>query len=77
MIIKTLKFIEEQIGLKLELCDYFTGVQVSGEKKYFNVILNDRTSESQDYVKLVKLSKKRNNNLSVEPNGLKRVAIYF
>lgn len=75
MITETLNFIEEQIGLKLGLCDYFTGIELSGEKKYFNVLLSERTSESKDYVKLIKLSKK--SHLNVEPNGLKRVAIFF
>jgi hypothetical protein len=76
MITNILSEIKEQIGLDLNLCDYFTGVIDTNRGKYFNVILNERTSDSQDYVKLERYSEKFK-TISVEPNGLKRVAIFF
>lgn len=75
MITETLKYIKEQIGLELKLCDYFTGIKETGDEKYFNIILPQRTSESVDFDKLLKLANKYN-TIRVEPNGLKRVAIF-
>ena len=69
-----LRLIEKQIGLKLELCDYFTGIRTLGEKVYFNVILREKTSESKDYALLESFSKKYQ-LISVEPNGVNRVSI--
>lgn len=73
MIDQTLKLIKEQTGLNLILCDYFTGIK---EHKYFNVILNQRISESKEYDLLKRFADKYK-LISVEPNGLKRIAIYF
>lgn len=69
-------FIEEQTGLKLELCDYFTGMKYHNGKKYFNVILPQRTSESKEYVILKRFADKYQ-LISVESNGLKRVAVFY
>ena len=71
-----LKAIKLYTGLELIPCDYFTGIRECNGLKYFNVILNERVSESLVYVKLLRL----NNTsllLKVEPNGLKRVAIFI
>ena len=76
MINSTLKHIEEQIGLKLQLCDYFTGIRESNGDKYLNVILPKRTSEAKEYTQLVRFSD-RFKTIRVEPNGLNRVAIFF
>ena len=70
-----LKLIKEQTGLKLELCDYFTGTKEHNGRKYFNVILPQRTSESKDYDTLKRFADKYK-IISVEPNGLNRVAIF-
>ena len=70
-----LELIKEQTGLKLELCDYFTGIKEHNSRKYFNVILSQRTSESKDYDTLKKFAYKYK-LISVEPNGLKRVAVF-
>jgi len=77
MIKKTLRLIEEQIGIQLKLCDYFTGLRETrgtGER-YFNVVLDVRTSESREYTNLEQYSKKYG-SIRVEPNGFKRVAIF-
>jgi len=72
---ETLELIKEQTGLKLELCDYFTGIKECNGRKYFNVILSQRTSESKDYETLKRFADKYK-LISVEPNGLKRVAVF-
>ncbi len=73
---ETLKLIKEQVGLELQLCDYFTGIKESASKSYFNVILNQRTSESKDFDLLKRFADKYK-LIKVEPNGLKRVAIFL
>lgn len=75
MIEATLKYIEEQTGLKLMLCDYFKGVQELVGKPYFNVVLNEQTSESKDFDKLKRFAEKYK-TIRIEPNGVKRVAIF-
>lgn len=75
MIQETLKLIKEQIGLDLELCDYFTGLHTFNNRKYFNVLLSQRTSESEEFQLLSTFADKYK-LISVEPNGLKRVAIF-
>lgn len=69
-----LDLIKEQTGLELELCDYFTGIKEHNGRKYFNVILSQRTSESKEYDKLKRFADKYKLIL-VEPNGLKRAAV--
>lgn len=75
MIEVTLKYIEEQLGLKLKLCDHFTGINEMGGIKYFNVVLKERTSESDEYIKLKRFSDKYK-TIRIESNGLKRVAVF-
>lgn len=71
----TLDLIKEQTGLELDLCDYFTGIKEHNGRKYFNVILSQRTSESKEYV-IIKRFADKYKLISVEPNGLKRVAVF-
>ena len=68
--------IKEQIGVYLTPCDYFKGIQINNNKKYFNIILEDNISESNLYCKLLKLIEKGIIS-KVEPNGYKRLAIFF
>ena len=72
---ETLELIKEQTGLELELCDYFTGIKEHNSRKYFNVILSQRTSESKEYDVLKRFADKYK-LISVIPNGLKRVAVF-
>ena len=74
LITKILEMIKNQIGLHLDLCDYFTGINNFNGKKYFNVLLKERTSESNDYNKLLRFSKVYK-TIDIEPNGVNRVAI--
>ena len=74
-IFDTLDLIKKQIGLELELCDYFTGIKEHNGRKYFNVILSQRTSESKEYDKLKRFADQYK-IISVEPNGLRRVAVF-
>ena len=73
---KTLENIKELTGLSLTLCDYFTGLRTSGDKKYFNVILPTRTSEAVEYTRLLQISKGYG-TIAVEPNGVNRLAIFI
>ena len=70
-----LDLIKEQIGLELNLCDYFTGIKEHNGQKYFNVILSQRTSESKEYEELERFADKYK-LIAVEPNGVNRVAIF-
>jgi len=76
MINKTLKHIEDQTGLKLSTCDYFKGIKKLNGNKYFNIVLNENTSESKEYNTLEKFANKYK-TIKIEPNGVKRVAIFF
>jgi hypothetical protein len=76
IISKTLQLIEEQIGLKLTPCGHFSGIRKHQQKEYFNVELPQRISESEDYLMLEKFANK-SKLITIEPNGLNRVAIYF
>jgi hypothetical protein len=71
-----LKTIKEQTGLELPLCDYFTGIKESNGEQYFNIVLSQRTSESQDFYKLKRFAEQYK-LIRVEPNGLKRVAVFL
>jgi uncharacterized protein YebE (UPF0316 family) len=75
-IYNVLDLIKEQTGLELELCDYFTGIREHNGRKYFNVILSQRTSESKEYDKLKRFADQYK-IISVEPNGLRRVSIFL
>lgn len=75
MIQETLKLIKKQIGLDLELCDYFTGLRTYNHRKYFNIVLNQKTCESKDFELLSRFADKYK-LIRIEPNGLRRVAIY-
>lgn len=66
----TLQTIKEQIGLDLVLCDYF-----EGSEDYFNVILNEKISESKEYIKLERFASQYK-TIRIEPNGVRRVAIF-
>jgi hypothetical protein len=72
---ETLELIKNQTGLELELCDNFTGLKEHKGRKYFNVSLPQRTSESKEYDTLKRFASKYK-SISVEPNGLKRVAVF-
>lgn len=76
MIKKTLKLIEKQTGLRLTLCDHFTGLRYNNGKPYFNVVIDSIVSESKEYDLLEKFSKQYG-FIKVEPNGYKRLAIYI
>lgn len=71
----TLALIKQQIGVTLELCDCFTGVKTRNKKRYFNAILKDRVAESKDFDALKRIENKI--GLQIEPNGVRRIAIYF
>lgn len=76
MILHTLQLIKEQTGLDLNPCDYFTGIKELNGEKYFNVILKQRISESNEYI-ILKRFETKYKLIRVEPNGLKRVSIFF
>lgn len=73
---EVLLHIKKQIGLTLTLCDYFTGLRGQKDNRFFNVVLEKKTSESQEYEQLVRFSDKFK-TIYIEANGEKRVAIYI
>lgn len=75
MIRETLNLIKEQTGLTLEPCPYFTGVKRRNGKKYFNVVLKQRVSESMEYMKLERFADKYK-LISVHPCGVDRAVIF-
>ena len=75
LIESTLKLIKEQLGLDLILDNYFSGISIHNKRKYFNIILPTKTSESQIFQTLIQFSNKYK-LIKVEENGINRVAIY-
>lgn len=75
-ITETLTLIEEQTGLRLGLCDHFTGILYFDDKPYFNVVLKEKISESLEYKKLKKWCNQYK-ILKIENNGLKRIAVFI
>lgn len=73
---ETLTLIKEQTGLRLDLCDHFTGIRYFDDKPYFNVVLKDKISESLEYDKLKRWSDQYK-VLHIENNGLKRLSIFL
>ena len=72
----TLELIKEQTGIEVKLCDHFKGINMHNGRRYFNVALSEMVSDSLDYTILCDFA--RNYKLiSVEPNGVKRVAVYL
>lgn len=71
----TLELIKKQTGLELDLSDNFEGIKKRNGKKYFNVVLPQRISESREYDILKRFADKYK-LISVEPNGFKQVAIF-
>ena len=71
----TLKIIEDNTGIVLQLDDYFTGIQKSKKGDYFNVMLTQQISESKEY-DILDMFANKYNQIKIEPNGFKRVAIF-
>ena len=76
MIVETLELIKKNTGLDLKLCYYFTGLEEKNGKFYFNVLLNEKLSESKDFITLQKFSKKYK-MIDISPNGVRRLAIFI
>lgn len=74
---KALEFIKDQIGLELELCDYFTEVQDGNGNPGFNVTLKDRLWGSQEYNKLIRLQQNSAVLAEIQPNGVRRLFLTF
>lgn len=71
-----LELIKDHTGLKLKLCDHFTGINTYNERRYFNVILSEMVNKSVDYTTLCNFAR-RYKLISFEPNGVKRIAVYL
>lgn len=76
MVEETLKLIEDQVGIQLEL-DTNNGVIRSNSRgeNYFNVKIKDPAWRSIEYSKLDRFAKKYK-SIRVEYNGYKRIAIF-
>ena len=73
---EVLRMIEEQTGVCLDLCNDFPGVHFFKGRPYFNVMIQDRLSESTEYKKMQSFTL-MHPGLKIEPNGLKRIAIFL
>lgn len=75
-ILDELRSIQEQIGLKLKLDPYFSGIRINSiGQEYFNIELESPTWSSLEYIQLEKFAKKFK-TIRIERNGWKRVAVY-
>ena len=75
---EVLSHVKTQVGLDLTLCADFPGLCLSGDRHYFNVILKDRCShQNKELAKLRQLSEYSSKISGVEPNGVRRVAVFF
>ena len=72
-----LRFIKVYSGLTLHADEYFNGIKTRKGKKYFNVELQQRISESIEFQQLERLSSNSGIITRVDPNGFRRVAIFF
>ena len=72
---QVLKYIKEQTGMTLALCDYFTEIGDFNGNPYFNVLLDDKTCESLQMSKLERLQSESSIIADIQPNGVTRVAI--
>ena len=71
-------FINQYTGLDLCADGYFKGIKTHKGKKYFNVELQQKTSESIEYNQLERLIALSYGIITnVEPNGVRRVAVFF
>ncbi len=68
--------IKEMIGIDLVPCDHFAGVNESKRGLYFNVTLDTPVFISEEYNKLLYAAEKGFIE-AVEPNGYKRLAIFY
>lgn len=76
MIQQTLKLIKEQTGLDLQLCESCTRIKKRNGRKYFNIVLNERVSESKEFDLLKRFADKYQ-MISVEANGFQRAIIFL
>ena len=74
---RVLKEIKELTGINLTPCGFFTGIKNHNGKSYFNVILNDNVSDSKEYDSLLRLANKNSIIIDVQPNGVKRLAVFY
>lgn len=75
-VMQTLQTIQEQTGVILTHCPDFPKLRTRGGVRFFNAVLQQRTTESNDMRKLEVYAKKYG-TIRVSPNGLYRVAIYI
>lgn len=73
---EVLDYLKKQIGIDLKPCEHFKGIQTYNGRKYFNVVLSERISESKEFEKLKRFEKKYK-ILTFEPNGVDRVSVFF
>lgn len=75
-VIKLVDTIHKLTGVVVSECDHFAGIKEFGGKKGFNVLFNDRLSESKDYNLVLSMCEK-SNLFKIHQNGLKRCLITF
>ncbi len=71
-----IEYVNKQIGVCFDLCLDLPEIKNFNGVDYFNIKLNQSVSESLEYKLLERLSKKSSVIHHIEPNGLKRVAIF-
>jgi len=69
--------IKKQIGFELTPCDCFSGLQLYNNRVFLNVVTNTPVFNSSCYNALIKASGDGKFIELVEPNGHRRLAIFF
>ena len=73
---KAIETIQEQTGLTLNVCPQFPEVYTHNGRSYFNVILKERCTDSLEF-DILNSYAERSGLISVQPNGVNRVAVFF
>lgn len=71
------EYIANYAGINLEPCEDFSGLNKHRGETYYNFLLKERVSESQEFFLLQRIASNTNLIYRVEPNGLNRVAVFF
>jgi hypothetical protein len=74
---QVLTHIKDQIGIELELDEYFSGLQTYKKETFFNVELEKPTFQSHEADKLRVLATQSRLITDIRVNGYKRLAVFF
>ena len=72
-----LLLIENNAGIRMEADTHFSGIHSCNGQKYFNVNIESPCWCSREMLALERMAQSGNTITRVEPNGRKRLAIFF